>query len=95
MALQRYIQVINLEYRGKRNAYFDLQFFQIDIVPQIQLEANSLLSRNQKKLEKKGQINTIHQKNISKNMTKIEMKKCLIVLNTNMRNSKLKIKDYS
>lgn len=93
--LQRYIQVINLEYRGKRNAYFDLQFFQIDIVPQIQLEANSLLSRNQKKLEKKGQINAIHQKIISKNMTKIEMKKCLIVLNTNMRNSKLKIKDYS
>ena len=93
--LQRYIQVINLEYRGKRNAYFDFQFFQIDIVPQIQLEANSLLSRNQKKLEKKGQINTIHQKNISKNMTKIEMKKCLIVLNTNMRNGKLKIKDYS
>ena len=87
--------MINLAYRGKRNAYFDLQFFQIDIVPQIQLEANSLLSRNQKKLEKKGQINTIHQKNISKNMTKIEMKKCLIVLNTNMRNSKLKIKDYS
>ena len=69
--LQRYIQVINLEYRGKRNAYFDLQFFQIDIVPQIQLEANSLLSRNQKKLEKKGQINAIHQKIISKNMTKI------------------------
>ena len=38
---------------------------------------------------------TYIRKNRSKNVTKKEMVECLIVLNTKMRNNKLKIKNYS